>query len=98
MPAVLDAVPVGESASAAVADSGVLVTTRPTPPVDPGRGVRQDVVMVRLDRPALRELIEAVAQGQLRTRVAATLPLVEAAEVHRRFQTGGLRGKLVLVP
>jgi NADPH2:quinone reductase len=98
LPAVLDAVPVGESASAAVADGGVLVTTRPTPPVDPGRGVRQDVAMVRLDRPALRELVEAVAKGQLRTRVAATLPLVEAAEAHRRFQTGGLRGKLVLVP
>jgi NADPH:quinone reductase len=98
VPAVLDAVPVGESASAAVADSGVLVTTRPTPPVDPVRGVRQGVVMVGLDRPALRELVEALANGQLRTRVAATLPLVEAEQAHRRFQAGGLRGKLVLVP
>ena len=98
VPAVLDAVPVGESASAAVADGGVLVTTRPTPPVDPVRGVRHDVVMVRLDRPALRELVEALAKGQLRTRVAATLPLAEAAQAHRRFQAGGLRGKIVLVP
>jgi len=98
VPAVLDAVPVGESAGTAVADSGVLVTTRPTPPVDPARGVRQEVVMVGLDRLALRELVEAVAKGQLRTRVAATLPLVEAAEAHRRVHTGGLRGKLVLVP
>ena len=98
VPAVLDAVPVGESAGAAVADSGVLVTTRPTPPVDPVRDVRHVVVMVGLDRPALRELVEAVAKGQLRTRVAATLPLVEAAQAHHRFQTGGLRGKIVLVP
>jgi len=98
VPAVLDAVPVGESASAAVADGGVLVTTRPTSPVDPVRGVRQDVVMVRLDRPALRELVEALAKGQLRTRVAATLPLAEAAQAHRRFEAGGLRGKIVLVP
>jgi NADPH:quinone reductase-like Zn-dependent oxidoreductase len=98
VPAVLDAVPVGESAGTAVADSGVLVTTRPTPPVDPARGVRQEVVMVRLDRLALRELVEAAAKGQLRTRVAATLPLVEAAEAHRRVHTGGLRGKLVLIP
>jgi NADPH:quinone reductase-like Zn-dependent oxidoreductase len=98
VPAVLDAVPVGESADAVVADGGVLVTTRPTPPVDPARGVRQEVVMVRLDRPALRELVEAVAEGHLRTRVAATVPLAEAAEAHRRFETGGLRGKLVLVP
>jgi NADPH:quinone reductase len=98
VPFVLDAVPVGEPAAAAVADGGVLVTTRPTPPVDPARGVRQEVVMVRVDRPALRELVEAVAKGELRTRVAATLPLAEAAEAHRRFETGGLRGKIVLVP
>jgi NADPH:quinone reductase len=98
VPAVLDAVPMGEPAGAAVADGGVLVTTRPTPPVDPARGVRQEIVMVRLDRPALRALVEAVADGQLRTRVAATVPLAEAAEAHRRVEAGGLRGKLVLVP
>jgi NADPH:quinone reductase-like Zn-dependent oxidoreductase len=98
VPAVLDAVPVGESAAAVVADGGVLVTTRPTPPIDPSRGVRQEIVMVRLDRPALRELVEDVATGRLHTRVAATLPLAAADEAHRRFETGGLRGKLVLVP
>ena len=98
VPAVLDAVPLGEPAAAAVADAGVLVTTRPTPPVDPARGVRQELVLVGLDRPALRGLVEAVASGQLRSRVAATLPLAEAAEAHRRFEAGGLRGKLVLVP
>jgi NADPH:quinone reductase-like Zn-dependent oxidoreductase len=98
VPAVLDAVPVGESAGAVVADGGVLVTTRTTSPVDPARGVRQEIVMVRLDRPALRELVEAVAEGHLRNRVAATLPLAEAAEAHRRVEAGGLRGKVVLVP
>jgi len=89
---------VGEPAGGVVADGGVLVTTRPTPPVDPARGVRQEIVMVRLDRPALRSLVEAVATGGLRTRVAAVAPLTEAAEAHRRFEAGGLRGKLVLIP
>jgi NADPH:quinone reductase-like Zn-dependent oxidoreductase len=98
VPAVLDAVPVGEPAAAAVADGGVLVTTRPTPELDSARGVRQDIVLVRLDRSALRDLVEAVAQGRLRARVADTVPLAEAAEAHRRFEAGGLRGKLVLVP
>jgi NADPH:quinone reductase-like Zn-dependent oxidoreductase len=98
VPAVLDAVPVGDSAASTVADRGVLVTTRPTAPIDSARAVRQEVVLVRLDRLALRELVEAVAKGQLRTRVAATLPLAEAAEAHRRLQSGGLRGKLVLIP
>jgi len=97
-PAVLDAVPVGEPAGAAVADGGVLVSTRPTPPVDPARRVRQEVVLVQVDRPALTELFEAVARGQLRTRVAATLPLADAAEAHRRVAAGQLRGKIVLVP
>jgi NADPH:quinone reductase-like Zn-dependent oxidoreductase len=96
-PAVLDGVPLGEPAGAAVADGGVLVTTRPTPPVDPARGVRQEVVLVRLDRPALRELVEAVAKGMLRTRVAVTVPLTEAAEAHRRSEAGGLHGKVVVV-
>jgi NADPH2:quinone reductase len=96
-PVVLDGVPLGEPAGAAVADRGVLVTTRPTPPVDPARGVRQEVVLVQLDRPALRELVEAVAKGMLRTRVAVTVPLTEAAEAHRRSEAGGLHGKVVLV-
>jgi NADPH:quinone reductase len=98
VPAVLDAVPLGEPAGTAVADGGVLVTTRPTPPVNPARGVRQEIVLVRLDRAALRSLVDAVAKGDLLTRVAATLPLAEAAEAHRRVEAGGLRGKLVLIP
>jgi len=98
VPAVLDAVPVGEPAAAVVADGGVLVTTRRTAPADPARGLRQEVVMVRVDQLALRELVDALARGRLRTRVAATMPLAEAAEAHRRLEAGGLRGKLVLVP
>src|SRR5262245_38375200 len=47
VPAVLDAVPVGEPAGAVVADGGVLVTTRHTAPVDPARGLRQEAVLVR---------------------------------------------------
>nr|WP_296064002.1 NADP-dependent oxidoreductase [uncultured Actinoplanes sp.] len=92
--AVLDAVPLGEPAAAAVAAGGVLVSTRPVPPVEPARRVRQEVVLVRVDQPALRELL----RGRLRTRVAATYPLSEAAEAHRRFEAGGLRGKIVLIP
>ncbi|HEX5204489.1 MAG TPA: NADP-dependent oxidoreductase [Actinoplanes sp.] len=97
-PAVLDAVPMGEPAAAAVEDGGVLVSTRPIAPVDPVRHVRQDMVLITLDRPALRDLVEAVAAGRLRTRVAATFPLAEAAEAHRRFEAGHLRGKIVLLP
>lgn len=98
VPAVLDAVPVGQPAAAAVADGGTMLTTRPMEPVDPARGVRQHLVLVRLDRAALRELISDVAAGRLRTRVATRLPLTAAEKAHRMVEAGGTHGKVVLIP
>jgi NADPH:quinone reductase-like Zn-dependent oxidoreductase len=94
--AVFDAVPLGEAAVAAVEDRGVVVATRPTPGIVPARGVRHDLQLIRLDRELLADLVGQVAAGRLRTRVAATMPLTEAADAHRRVLAGGLRGKLVL--
>lgn len=95
---VFDAVPLGEAVAPAVENRGVVVATRPTPPINPARGVRQDLQLIRLDHKLLGELVKQVAAGKLRTRVAETLPLAEAAEAHRRVLAGGLRGKLVLTP
>jgi NADPH:quinone reductase-like Zn-dependent oxidoreductase len=95
--AVFDAVPIGAAAAAAVKNGGVVVSTRPTPPIVPARGVRQDLQLIRLDRTLLADLVERVAAGRLRTRVADTMPLTEAATAHRRVLAGGLRGKLVLM-
>ncbi|WP_433831057.1 NADP-dependent oxidoreductase [Actinoplanes sp. CA-015351] len=94
--AVFDAIPIGEAAAAAVEDEGVVVATRPTPPLVPARGVRQELQLIRHDRELLAGLMGQVAAGQLRTRVALTMPLTEAADAHRRVLAGGLRGKLVL--
>ncbi|MGA5300138.1 NADP-dependent oxidoreductase [Nucisporomicrobium flavum] len=94
--AVFDAVPVGEAAAAAVEDRGVVVTTRPTSAIVPARGVRQELQLIRLDRDLLADLVVQVAEGRLRTRVADTMPLTEAADAHRRVSAGGLHGKLVL--
>ncbi|MEU4220228.1 NADP-dependent oxidoreductase [Actinoplanes sp. NPDC026623] len=94
--AVFDAVPLGPAAAAAVEDGGVVVATRPTPAMVPARGVRQEVQLIQLDRDLLADLVGQVAAGRLRTRVAATMPLTEAADAHRRVLAGGLRGKLVL--
>lgn len=96
VPAVLDAVPLGEAAAAAVADGGVVVTTRPTPPIDPQRRVRQELQLIHLDRPLLADLVAQLASGELRTRVATAMPLSQAAEAHRLVAAGGLRGKIVL--
>ncbi|WP_433788668.1 NADP-dependent oxidoreductase [Actinoplanes sp. CA-252034] len=94
--AVFDAVPVGEAAAAIVEDRGIVVATRPTPAIVPARGVRQELQLIRHDRELLADLVGQVAAGKLRTRVAVTMPLTEAADAHRRVLAGGLRGKLVL--
>jgi len=96
VPAVLDAVPVGAAAAQAVADGGILVTTRPTEPGDPARGVRQQLVLITPVQQTLTELIAAVADGRLLARVAATVPFERAAEAHRMLAVGGLHGKIVL--
>jgi NADPH:quinone reductase len=98
VPAVFDAAAVGLPAAAPLADGGILATTRPVEPIDPGRRVRQQLVLVKLNQLALDELMRDAAEGRLRTRVAATLPLAEAAQAHRQLEAGGLRGKIVLRP
>jgi NADPH2:quinone reductase len=94
--AVFDAVPVGEAAAAIVEDRGIVVATRPTPAIVPARGVRQELQLIRHDSELLADLVGQVAAGRLRTRVAVTMPLTEAADAHRRVLAGGLRGKVVL--
>ena len=45
---------------------------------------------------AAERLFSLVASGELRVEIAATLPLGEAAEAHRRLESGATRGKLLL--
>ena len=51
---------------------------------------------VNSDPAALAQLTAQVADGSLKTRVAMTLDLAEAAEGQRLVERGGLRGKIVL--
>jgi NADPH:quinone reductase len=93
--AVLDAVPVGAPAAAAVRDGGVALFTRGIEVPD-GRGLRVENPLVHSDPSALAALTRQVASGALRTRVARTLELGDADEAHRLVERGGLRGKVVL--
>jgi NADPH:quinone reductase-like Zn-dependent oxidoreductase len=94
--AVLDAVPVGASVVAAVRDGGVAVFTRRVEGLPADRDIRVETPLVRPDAAALAAIALQVADGTLRTRVAMTLPLADAAEAHRLVERGGLRGKVVL--
>ncbi len=95
--AVLDAVPIGPAAAAPVRAGGVAVFTRRVGEVPAELGeLRIETPLVRSDPVALAELTREVASGRLRTRVARTLGLGDAAEAHRLVERGGLRGKVVL--
>lgn len=95
---VFDAVPIGVAAAEAVRDGGAIVFTRRVDGVDAlaARGVTAHMPLVHSDAVALGGLTAIVARGELRTRVARTLDLADAAEAHRLVERGGLRGKVVL--
>ena len=96
-PFVLDAVPLGAGVFPAIADGGVVVTTRPAAE-EPGRGIEQRPMFIVHDPEALGALVQDVAAGRLQTRVARTVPLADAAEAHNLAEGSGRRGKIVLVP
>ncbi len=94
--AVLDAVPLGVAALAPLRPGGVAVFTRRIADLLEDPGVRIETPLVQPDQAALVQLTREVAAGRLRTRVARTVALAEAAEAHRLAERGGLRGKVVL--
>lgn len=88
----------GAATALAVRDGGKVVTVRGySEPAE--RGVTFQPIMVRdyakahhkLD--ALRRLAE---EGKVTLRVAGTFPKEHAAAAHRRFEAGGVRGRLVI--
>jgi NADPH2:quinone reductase len=84
---VFDAVPLGpDESTGALREGGEALFTRP-----PGPNF-----LVSPNKPALVELSQKLADGELRTRIAKVLPLAEVAEGHRLAEAGGLRGKVVL--
>jgi NADPH:quinone reductase-like Zn-dependent oxidoreductase len=62
------------------------------------RGVDTRAVGVVPDGARTAGLLERTASGELPARVAAVLPLSEAADAHRALAKGGVRGRYVLVP
>jgi NADPH:quinone reductase-like Zn-dependent oxidoreductase len=96
--ALLDAALVGVPALPAIRDGGHLAAVRPFQ----GDGERDITITLVLvadyvrNGAALAKLVELAAAGRLTLRVADTLPVERVAEAHRRFEKGGVRGRLVL--
>ncbi|MGY1734593.1 NADP-dependent oxidoreductase [Geodermatophilus sp. SYSU D00684] len=83
-----------------VRPGGVLVNTTVWMPApsDEERGVRGVDLFVRSDPGQLAGLVALVDGGELRVDVAQRVPLADLADVHARAATGGLPGKVVVVP
>lgn len=66
---------------------------------DPGRGIQVHHVHVRehaTDQAAIARLARDVDEGRITPRVAGIYPATDAVAAHRRFDQGGLRGRLIL--
>jgi NADPH:quinone reductase-like Zn-dependent oxidoreductase len=83
-----------------VRDGGVVVSTTAWMPApgDDARGVRGIVVFVRSEAERLAELVAGIDAGELRLETPRHVPLAGLADVHREAASGGLRGKVVVVP
>jgi NADPH:quinone reductase-like Zn-dependent oxidoreductase len=96
---VIDAALVGGPILAAVRDGGRLAAVRPFQ----GETVRGitivpvAVMQYRHERAKLEALGRLVEAGKLTLRVAETFPPERAADAHRKFESGGVRGRLVVV-
>ncbi|MFJ1996746.1 NADP-dependent oxidoreductase [Streptomyces asiaticus] len=93
----------GERSARLVTPGGVLVSACPqdtgvTPELIARLGVRHALTIVSPSAPDLAQLSALVATGRLTVHVDQVLPLAEAAKAHEIVATGGVTGKLVLVP
>jgi NADPH2:quinone reductase len=96
--ALLDAALIGPPVLPAVRDGGHLAAVRPFRG-DSERNITITLVLVAeylRNGAALARLAALAGAGGLTLRVADTLPVERAAEAHRRFEKGGVRGRLVL--
>jgi NADPH2:quinone reductase len=94
-----DAALLGGSILPVVRDGGAVATLRGYPG-DGQRGLRVTSPVVSTyaeEWENLDDLRRLAEEGKLTLRVADTYPAEQAAEAHRRFEAGGVRGRLVLV-
>ncbi|MBB5081789.1 NADP-dependent oxidoreductase [Nonomuraea endophytica] len=65
-------------------------------PAAKARDIRLENLTVEADHAGMAAIAELAAEGSLRVEIDGVLPLEQAAEAHRRGETGRTTGKLVL--
>ncbi|MFF1904826.1 zinc-binding dehydrogenase [Kitasatospora sp. NPDC058218] len=93
---IFDAALISDPLLSALRTGGSFVSATRTRVPSPERGIRVSAVGGTPDGAQLKEILERLAAGRLKTRVAGVLPLEQAAEAHRRAEAGHLPGRLVL--
>jgi NADPH:quinone reductase-like Zn-dependent oxidoreductase len=85
---------------AALKDGGVLVSILPVGEAAmkeaERRGIPTGFTLVEPDRLALTAIVHLIEQGRLKVAIDSVFPLEDAAEAHRRSETGRALGKIVL--
>ncbi|MRH92224.1 zinc-binding dehydrogenase [Nocardia sp. SYP-A9097] len=96
--AVIDAAVRGAELIAVVREGGRFVALLPPAAPQSERGITVHTVQQAPNGARLAELAELVDAGTLTLRVADTVAFADAGSAHARFEKGGLRGRLVLLP
>jgi NADPH:quinone reductase-like Zn-dependent oxidoreductase len=76
----------------------VSIVTRVDPKEIEEKGLRGASCLVTPDADELREITKLIEAGKVKPFVGATFPLAQAAEAQKKLESGGTRGKIVLVP
>ncbi|MFB9529722.1 NADP-dependent oxidoreductase [Nonomuraea roseola] len=96
--AVIDAAITGLAGLDALRDGGAFIALSAGVAPVPLRGTDVATVFFREEPRQLAEIVRLAELGRLTTRVAGTYPLEKAADAHARLSSGGVRGRLVLLP
>ncbi|MEU8758642.1 NADP-dependent oxidoreductase [Streptomyces sp. NPDC048659] len=94
---VFDGALLGTPVLAALKDGGTFAALAPDRTPTAERRIEVHTVVGRPDAAALAGLLEQVAARELITRVADVMPLEEAAEAHKRAESGHRPGRIVLM-
>jgi NADPH:quinone reductase-like Zn-dependent oxidoreductase len=79
---------------------GILISLLPLPAEVAAQaarqGIRAQVMLAEADRAGMTAVADLVTKGKLRSVIAGTFPLADAAKAHALGDTGHVAGKLVL--
>ena len=82
----------------ALKPGGVIGSVLGVPEGAKERGIRVEAMMAQPDASRLYELADDNARNQFTIKIARTMKLQDAAEAHRLAESGGVGGKIILVP